>query len=113
MFKLTINIKDKHYLFLTMITHIDQLIATKTIVAKTITTNSTMQSHSFFGHHKDCDTVYAHSPIEKAVCNTSETHNFLPDVRTCLQQHQAHGDGFIVRHYDCFRDHFNNNSFIF
>lgn len=57
-------------------------------------------------HHPDCDTHYAHSPVERAVCNVSESHNFMPDVRECLQHLQDHGVGVVDRHVDCFADHF-------
>ena len=66
-----------------------------------------------YDHHPDCDTAYptdghpANIP-ENFVCNEAETHGVWDDVRTCLQDEQADGVGFLERHYDCWADHFTD-----
>jgi hypothetical protein len=63
-----------------------------------------------YDHHPDCDKAYPTDDVtnlpENFVCNESETHGVLPDVRVCLQDEKADGVPFVERHEDCFEDHF-------
>ena len=87
-----------------------------TNVASVKSVHIAKQSIFSYKHHSDCDTVYSANklhqemPVHKFVCNYSETHNIMPDVRHCLQTQTAQGHGFVESHYVCFKNHFTGSN---